>query len=145
MITDNLAVLADALAVTDTDAYTTYAYDCGNVTPKNEVGNGEPLALVFSVDVAAAGSTDTTDLIFCQSVNANLSSHDALVTRRIANASLTAGSQHVISIPPGSVTKRYIGGRVELGTGDTVTVSCAIVPQSFVGIYKSYADSVDWS
>ena len=144
MILDALTQLADGLAVTDADSYTTYSYDLGNVDPKREVGTGEPLALVFSVGVAAAGSTDTCDFIAVQSANADLSSHTPLSTRRITIAALTVGSHHVIPIPPGSVSSRYIGGRVELGSGDTVTVDCNLIPQNFIQIYKSYADALTW-
>lgn len=145
MILDSLTSLADALAVTDTDAYTTYSYDLGNVTPKRNVGNGEPLALVFTVDVAAAGSTDTTDLIAVTSANANLSSHTELTSWRVANASLTAGSKWVLPLPAGgNVYKRYIGGRVELGSGDTITVSCNLVPMSFAEKHETYADAVTY-
>jgi hypothetical protein len=146
MIRDALTQLADGLAVTDSDAYTTYSYDLGSLTYAREPGTGEPLALVFSVGVAASGSTDTTDLKIVSSTAADLATATiAVVTRRIANALLTAGSQHVLPIPPGSVTQRYIGGRVELGSGDTITVDCDIVPMSFIGIHKDYADAMTWS
>lgn len=138
MILDAGEQLASALAVTDTDAYTTYSKDFGNVTPKRNVGTGEPLCIVFVVVVAAAGSTDTTDLILVQSANASLASEDQLIKRRIANASLTAGSIWPIDIPQGYPTKRYLGGRVELGTGDTLTVDCYLLPRSAVDGFKQY-------
>lgn len=145
MLLDALAQLADGLAVTDTDAYTSYSYDLSNVTPKNEVGAGEPLALIFAVGVAAGGTTDTTDLKIVSSTDPGLAVATIdVVTRRIAKALLTAGSIHVLPIPPGAVTQRYIGGRVELGSGDTITVDCYIVPMSFIGIWKHYADAVVW-
>lgn len=146
MLADNLCKLADGLAVTDSDAYTTYSVDLGNVTPKREVGTGEPLCLVYSVGVAAAGSTDTSIFKCVSATSADLSSGTLIVSQRtIANASLTAGSRHVVSIPPGSVTQRYIGGRVELGSGDTITVDCHLMPESMVGIFTNYADAVTWS
>lgn len=146
MIGDALTKLADGLAVTDTDAYTTYSYDLGNVTPKRDPGNGEPLALVWSVGVAAAGSTDTSDLIVVMATTADLATGTiAISTMRVANALLTAGSRHVQPIPPYTGPLRYLGGRVELGTGDTITVDCDLVPLSFAGISKSYADAVNWS
>lgn len=138
MYLDAQNLLASAQAVTDTDAYTTNTLDLGNVTPKRQIGTGVAMCLVFIVDVAAAGSTDTTDLIVVQSVNANLSSHDEVIKRRIANASLTAGSIHELDIPQGFPTKRYLGGRVELGTGDTLTISCYILPRSLVDGFKAY-------
>jgi hypothetical protein len=145
MILDYLATLADTLAVTDSDAYTNYSYDLGNVTPKRAVGAGEPLCLMFTVDVAASGSTDTTDLIAVTSANASLTSHIELLSWRIANASLTAGSTWVIPFPAGkNLYRRYIGGRVELGSGDTITVSAYIVPFSFCDSIETYADNVTY-
>ena len=143
MILDALGALADGLAVTDTDAYTTYSIDLGNVTPKRDLRAGEPMTLIFCVDVAAAGSTDTTDLKLVQATTADLATGTvALVTRRIANAKLTAGSIHVLPIPPDPLPLRYLGGRVELGSADTITVSAYILPLSFVQKYTSYADAV---
>jgi hypothetical protein len=145
MICDELLSLADGLSVTDTDAYTTYSIDLGDVTPKRDIGNGEPMAMVFTVDTAAAGSTDTTDFFVVVATSADLATGTVkLVTRRIANALLTLKSQHVLPIPPTSTPLRYLGGKVELGTGDTITVSVNIVPLSFVGISKSYADAITW-
>jgi hypothetical protein len=145
MIIDALTKIADSLAVTDTDAYTTYSVDLGNVTPKRAVGAGEPLALVFIPMVAAAGSTDTTDLIQVTSANATLSSHIELLSWRVANASLTAGSIFVMPFPSGAnLYRRYIGGRVELGSGDTITVDAYILPLSDALKLETYADNVTY-
>lgn len=146
MILDALLELASAQAVTDSDAYTTYSVDLGNPTVKRRIGTGEPLAMIFCVDVAAAGSTDTTDFkVVSSTAEALATSTIAVVTRRIANASLTAGSIHVLPIPPGEPQQRYIGGRVELGSGDTITVSVYLVNQSGIGKFTHYADNVTWS
>lgn len=145
MILDALLQLSDAQAVTSADAYSTFSVDTGNITPKNSVGDGEPLALVITVDVAAAGDgtpasfTNTFDFMLVESANANLSSHNVLAQRRVAGASLTAGTFVVIPIPPGTNTLRYIGARYELGTDDTITVSAFIIPQSFIPKLKAYA------
>ncbi len=136
MIFDDELKLGSAQAVTDTDAYmTNKILNLGNSTPKRDFGAGEEMCLVFMPTVAAAGSTDTTDLIAVHSDNDDLSSHAELAKRRVANAALTVGSIHVVPIPPGAVSKQYLGGRVELGTGDTITVNCYVarlrdVPQA---------------
>lgn len=146
MISDALTSLADALAVDDADAYTTYSVDLGNVTPKRDLGSGEPMCLVWSIDTAAAGSTDTTDFKVVVATAATLATGTiAISTMRVANASLTAGTILVQPIPPYVGPLRYIGGKVELGTGDTVTVSCQLMPLSFASKIKSYADNVTWS
>jgi hypothetical protein len=136
---DDALKLGSSQAVTDTDAYmTNVILDHGNVTPKRDPYAGEPMCLVFQVGVAAAGSTDTTDFIAVQSANSNLSSHTEVAKRRIANALLTAGSLHIVPLPPGVQTTRYGGGRVELGSGDTVTVSCWLAPLKDVQQYDRY-------
>jgi len=146
MILDALLQLSDAQAVTSADAYSTNTIDLGNVTPKREIGSGEPMALLINVTTAAAGDgtpasfTDTFDFMLVQSVNANLSSHTVIAQRRVAGALLTAGALVVIPIPPGTPTARYLGARYELGTDDTITVDAWIAPMSFVPVLaKAYA------
>ena len=139
MILDDELKLGSAQAVTDTDAYmTNKIIDLGNVTPKRDLGAGEPMCLVFQVVVAADGSTDTTDLIAVDSENANLGSHEEVAKRRIPNADLVADSLHIVPIPPGAIDLRYFGGRVELGSGDTITVTCWLSLLKDVQQYDRY-------
>lgn len=145
MILDAQTLLSDAQAVT-ADAASTNTIDLGNVTPKNDIGNGEPLVAVFTVDVAADATTgdETYEFQVIQSANADLSSPDILVktdTSYITRATLIAGYQLVLPIPPGLVTKRYLGAYYNVGgTTPTITVTASVVPQSFVPKIKSYAD-----
>ena len=148
MLRDALTKLADGWApTTNTTTYSTYSYDCGDVTPKRDIGNGEPLAVVFSVGGAAAGSADTTTLSVVSSTSGTDLSTDVLTvaSRLIKNASLAIGTQHVITIPPGSVTQRYVGAAVTLGDGDTITLDVDLIPLSMVGIRATYADAVTWT
>jgi hypothetical protein len=146
MVLDALLQLSSAQAVTAADAYSTNTIDLGATTPVRQIGDGEPMALIINVTTAAAGDgtpasfTNTFDFIFVQSVNANLSSHDEVIKRRVAGASLTAGAIVIIPIPPGMPTKRYVGARYELGTDDTISVSAWLAPLSFVQVIaKAYA------
>lgn len=144
MILDSQNLLSDAQAFTSS-GYTTNTIDLGNVTPKNEIGTGEGLALVFTVDVAAdTGSSDETyQFQLVQSANANLSSHDVLVqtdTSFITRSTLVAGYQVVLPVPPGMVSKRYLGGRLVLGgTTPSITVTGFLQPRAMVQNYKDYA------
>lgn len=145
MIHDSLLQLSDAQAVTSADAYSTNTIDLGSTTPVREIGSGEPMALLVNVTVAAAGDgtpasfTDTFDFMVVQSDNANLSSHDVVIQRRVPGAQLTAGALVIVPIPPGRPTKRYLGARYELGTDDTITVDAWIAPLSFVqALAKAY-------
>lgn len=146
MVLDALLQLSDAQAVTSADAYSTNTIDLGATTPVRQIGSGEPMALLISVDVAAAGDgtpasfTNTFDFIFVQSVNADLSSHDEVIKRRVAGADLVAGAVVILPLPPGAITKRYIGARYELGTDDTITVSAWLAPLNMVQtLAKAYA------
>lgn len=141
MYLDAQNLLSDAQAFS-ADAASTNTIDLGNVTPKRDPFSGEPMAMVIQVDVAADATTgdETYEFQFIQSANADLSSPDNLVSRTISRTDLTAGSLHFISIPPGAVTKRYIGAFYNGGgTTPTITATIWLAPQSMVQTYKSYA------
>lgn len=145
MYIDNYGLLSDAQAFTAT-GYTTNTVDLGDVTPKREIGNGEPMALVFTVDTAAdaASGDETYEFQFVQSANANLSSHDVLASRAdLSRTALVAGTQVVVPVPAGAVSKRYIGGRLVLGgTTPSITVTGFLQPLSMVDKRKDYADGI---
>jgi hypothetical protein len=129
MIIDALLLLSDAQALTAT-AYSTNTIDLGAVTPKREVGIGEPLALAITVDVAAdvANADETYAFAFVQSANANLSSDDDLAYLAIARATLVAGYKFALAIPAGLITKQYIGAQYTLGgTTPSITVTASII------------------
>lgn len=142
MILDDLQTLSDAQALT-ASAVSTFSLDMGNITPKNDPGAGEPMAAVFTIDVAADFTTgnETYQFNFVQDTAADLATAlDVLMSRIITAANLTAGSIHSIPIPPGAVTKRYIGASYTLGgTTPTVTVTAMVMPLAMVDKYKAYA------
>jgi hypothetical protein len=145
---DSLCKLSDGQApTTNNTSYSSYTYDFGNVTPKRDIGNGEPMCVLFSIGVAAAVSADTItfDVVSCTSATDVSAGLKVLGSRTIAGATLAVNTQHVVSIAPGSVDQRYIGIRYVLGSGDSVTLDADLIPQSMVGLYKSYADAVTWS
>jgi len=141
MFVDALMLLADAQAFTAT-AYSTNTIDLGAAT--REIGVGEALELVVTVDVAGDRTTgdETYEVQIVQSANANLSSHDVLVSRAIPVADLAAGKVIRVPLPAGSVTKRYIGARLVLaGTTPTITVTAFIQPAAMasLAVPQSYA------
>ena len=141
MILDAQNLLSDAQALTAT-AVSTNTIDLGNVTPKRGIGAGEPMTLMFQVDVAAdhTSGNETYQFDLIQSANADLSSADTLESRVISYADLTAGAIHYVPVPPGSITKRYIGANYTLGgTTPTITVTCALMPQKDVDSLQTYA------
>ena len=143
MYIDSQCLLSDAQALT-ASAYSTNTYDSG--AAGNEIGAGEPLCAVITVDTAAdtASGDETYQFSLVQSANANLSSHDVLVatdTSFITRAVLVAGYKLVIPLPPGMKSKRYLGIRYTLGgTTPSVTVTAEIQPQNMVQMNNVYPD-----
>jgi len=137
---DKFCVLDDAKAFTAGTTIFTDKYDTAPpTTPARQVADGEPLALCISVDVAAAGSTDTTSIAALTDGDAALGSPTELFKVTIPNAVLTAGKQLAFPLPIGLTYERYIGGRIVLGSGDTITLSADIRPLSLVEKVRYYA------
>lgn len=144
MILDKLAKLGAAQAFTGSNEVTTDSYDCGNPTPKNRVGTGTRLSLMFVVTTAAAGDsasvTDTCDFAAVEDSGSNLATAKVImIQRRVPAASLTVGAIVEVPIPIDRPLKRYIGGQVLLGTGDTLSADSYIVPSDHVQQFLAYA------
>lgn len=142
MYVDNLCKLADAQAFT-VDAVTTNSYDLGSQTPVRSLGAGEPMVMMLKVDVAADHTTgdETYQFDLIQATDAALTaSVDKLVSRVIDYSLLTVGAIHFIPIPPGALTKRYVGVNFHGGgTTPTITATISLVPMSMVEELKVYA------
>lgn len=142
MFVDKLTLLWDAAALTS-DAASTNTIDLG--AAGNDVSVGEPLALVIQVDVAADYTTgnETYEFQVIQSANADLSSPNILCLIQPAYSLLTAGAIVVVPIPPGSITKRYLGAYWNGGgTTPTITVTAWITAMSMIQRDAFYADAV---
>lgn len=138
MILDKQNQLSDSQALT-IDAVSTNTIDCGNPTPKNDIGAGEPMCIAVNVEVAAAGG-GAYEFRAIQSANADLSAADILAAVFPAEATLAAGYTFMIPIPAGSVTKRYVGMAFNNVSGTTgVTVSAHLIPVSHFQNFKPYA------
>jgi hypothetical protein len=143
MYLDKLNQLSEAQALAAT-AYSTNTYDSGAAL--NDISIGEPLALFVKVDVAADFTTtdETYEIQLVQSANANLSSHDVLVSKVVLAADLALGDQVVLPLPPGSKSKQYLGARFVLGgTSPSVTLSAYLQPQNMIQNYKPYPDNIE--
>lgn len=130
---------AQALSAT---GVSTNAIDLGSASPVSEIGSGEPMVAMIKVDVAADFTTtdETYEFQIIQSANANLSSADVLSKRAVVATLLKLNSLHFVGIPPGMITKRYLGlNYVLAGTTPSITVTAYIMPQNMVDTYKSYA------
>jgi len=134
MWVDALLLLSDAQAVS-ADAASTNTIDLGGTN--KTIGDGEPLAVLFTVDVGADYTTtdETYEFQIIQSANANLSSPDILVRRAISAASLglAAGTRVSVSLPFGTPTKRYLGAYYDVGgTTPSLTVTAFLGPLRFI-------------
>lgn len=139
MYIDAQCLFSDAQAIT-ADATSTNVIDLGAI---RKIGQGEPLAVVFTVDVAADGTTtdETYEFEIHTDDNASMSSSTQLIANAIPYASLTAGSVHVLPIPPSATLERYLAVKYDVGgTTPTITVTAFLQPMSMIQNYTSYAD-----
>lgn len=127
-----------------------------DLSQDRSIGSGEPMAVVFNVEVAADQTSGDEDYTFAIEV----ASDDGITTARkelgrLAFESgtptapaldadlLVAGFVFAIPIPPAalSMSEQYLGVRYTLaGTTPTITVSAHLVPQSFIQDDKYFAD-----
>lgn len=154
MYIDKLLKLSDAQALTATAVGTNVV----DIEVARGVGNGEPMAVVFSIGVAADQTTGDEDYTFDveYATNAAQSTGAQLMGRRIFESGtpgapaqdadlLVAGFVFAIPIPPTMDDEDgdFIGVRYTLaGTSPTCTVDAWIAPLSDVSQYVSYADNV---
>lgn len=146
MILDAELQLSDSQALTAT-ALSTNVVDLG---ADRSIGNGEPMAVLFNVEVAADQTTGDEDYTFDIEVasDAGMTTARKLLGRRIFESGtptapaqdadlLVAGFKFAIPIPPGALSEseRYIAARYTLaGTTPTITVSAHVVPMSMLEV-----------
>jgi hypothetical protein len=142
-------LLSDAQAVT-ADAVGTNVID---LTTARSIGTGEPMAVVFVVNVDADQTTGDEDYTFDVefATNAAQSTGRQLIGRRIFESGtptapaqnadlLVAGYQFYIPLPPVTAAEdeRYIGIRYDVaGTTPTITCTAYITPLSMVDSAKT--------
>lgn len=144
MILDALLQFSDSQAVT-TDAVGTNVID---LTVDRSIGNGEPMAVVFVVEVAADQGTGDEDYTFDVEYASDAAQTTArqLIGRRVFESGtptapaqdadlLVAGFKIVVPIPPTqlSESEQYIGIRYDTtGTTPTITCSAFLTPLNMV-------------
>lgn len=144
MILDEQNQLSDSQAVTSS-AVATNVIDL-NVA--RSIGSGEPMAVLFNVEVDADQTTGDEDYTFDVETSSDAGQSTAvnLVGRRIYESGtptapaqnadlLVAGYQFAIALPPMTLdeAQRYLGVRyVTAGTTPTITVSAHLVPMSSI-------------
>jgi hypothetical protein len=141
MYIDSQLLFSDAQAVS-ADAASTNLVDLGVA---RNLFDGEPLAVVLVVDVAADGTTtdETYEFQIETDDNSGFSSPTDLLVHSIGYASLTAGSKHVLPVPVGAAVERYLRVYYNVGgTTPSVTVTAFLQPLSMVDKFKVYADNI---
>lgn len=143
MLTDALLQLSTAQAVTAT-AVSTNTIDLGQA---RDIGDGEDIYAVFTVDVAAAAAgAATVNFQIISSASANLSSPTVISqTDAIPKTELTAGrrpiclclnNSAILALPIG---QRYLGVQYTVGTGPLTAGSfSAALTNSEVSANKNY-------
>lgn len=141
MIIDSQHLFSDAQAIT-ADAASTNYIDLGVA---RNLFDGEPMAVVLIVDVAADGTTtdETYEFQIETDGDSAFGSPTDLLAHSIGYAALTAGSQHILPIPVGAAVERYLRVYYNVGgTTPTITVTAFLQPLSMVSKIKSYADNI---
>lgn len=152
MIIDAQNLFSDAQAVT-ADAVGTNVID---LSADRSIGNGEPMAVVFCVDVAADQTTGDEDYTFDVEYASDAAQTTArqLIGRRVFESGtptapaqdadlLVAGFKFIIPIPPTALSEseRYLGIRYDVtGTTPTITVTAFLQPMSMIASDAIYPD-----
>lgn len=154
MFLDAYNQFSDSQAIT-ADAVGTNVID---LSVDRSIGNGEPMAVMFSVEVAADQTTGDEDYTFEveYASNAGQSTGRQLIGRRVFESGtptapaqdadlLVAGFIFYIPIPPTALSEseRYLGIRYDVtGTTPSITVSAHLVPLSFAQASATYPDGI---
>lgn len=144
MILDALGLLSDSQAVTATAVSTNTVDLMGSTaTPVADISNGEPMGVIFNIEVAADFTTTDETYVFevITSAAAALTSPTVVGSKTLVAADRAAGSIITVPIAKGTVTQRYLGARYTTGgTTPTVTVSAYYAPVSY-GEKRAYYKS----
>lgn len=128
MFVDALCQLSDAQAVT-ADAASGNTFDAGNVTPKRQLGAGEPMCLAMVI-TAVGTNTGSAIIQAIMSEAANLGTPTVVGEVHLATADLVAGKIVIVPIGQGPAHLRYWGAYYDItGTVD-FTVDTFLMPLS---------------
>ena len=137
MYVDSQNLFSNSQALTATAA-STNLIDLG---VDRDIGVGEPLAVVLTVEVAADATTgnETYQVDVETDDNSSFSSASVIARRIPTAAELALGT--VMTIPLPNTNERYIRLNYTLGgTTPTVTLSAHLAPLSMVQNNRTYAD-----
>jgi len=141
MYLDKELQLSASQAVT-ADALSTDVLDLA--VAARALGNGEPLAILVNVEVAADFTTgDETYEFKIQTDDAsNFPSATDVAAYTKTAAQLAAGTNHILPLPAGISFERYLALYFNVGgTSPSVTVSAWLIRQADAEKYKAYANA----
>lgn len=145
MYIDAQNLLSDSQAFTASGASTNYI----DLSSDRDIGVGEPLAVVITVEVAAdVASTDETYAFAVQADdNSSFSSPRDVISRSFTTAQATTelaiNKKVVFLLPADDLTERYLRLYATLGgTTPSITISAWLAPASFVQNDKYFADAI---
>lgn len=128
--------LGTAQALSASGATTDYL----DTTKARNLGDGEALAMVFTVTTAIAGTTPTCSFAVQSDSSSGFGTAVTHVTASPAAAALVVGAQIVVVIPVAVAVGQFIRGLFTLGgTTPTISVTTDIVPLSMVKKTALYA------
>jgi len=136
MFIDALGLVSNAQAF-GAAAVSTNAIDLGDVTPKRDIGTGEPLGFGFVVTTAGTVAPSKIEIISATdaALTAGILSHGE---RTIPLAETVVGAAFFIPLPQGTPTQRYLGIRVTTAAGTISGTSWLTGHQLFSLLAKSY-------
>ena len=151
MFLDSQGQFSDSQAVSATAVGTNVI----DLSQDRSIGNGEPMAVVFNVEVAADQTSSDEDYTFQveYASNAAQSTGRQLIGERIFESGtptapaqdadlLVIGFRVIIPIPPTTLaeSEQFIGIRyVTAGSTPTITCSAHLVPLNFIDATNDYA------
>lgn len=155
MILDELTEFADAVAVTGTAGTTINVGDQIDSSVVRDLGNGEPIYLVITVDtsIITAGAAGTISFSLASDSSASIATNGtqtihytskAFVTDDDALNELDAGETAVVVALPmeGVAYERYLGVQANIVTTDTSAGKINAFLTKNPAVWKAYADAI---
>lgn len=136
MYVDALGTFSDAQALTGT-ADSTSSIDLGG---DHNVGIGEPMSVVITLDVAAdAADGDETYVIALETDDNSSFSSGTLIGSATITRGDVAGTKYVIAIPQDTTAEQYLQLQCTLGgTSPTVTITAFLTASNMIQNYVAY-------
>lgn len=122
-------------------AVSTDSIDLGNVTPKRQIGTGEPMG--FGINVTTAGTVAATLMEVISATDAALTAGILVhVARTIPLAETVLGALFFLPLPPGTPTQRFLGVRMTTA-GGTISATAWLTTQKLFSLApQHYADAI---